>query len=211
MRTLLIGCLCVFLSGVASGQDCYDCVLGIYDDPALSVNRGTIVPGEPKDVYVGIKLREGDTDLAGIEFSIAGLDDGELYLLGAVPLGPRALVFGTVPAPSDTTKDSEGIGGATVAWSQCPSSHQALVKLTLFAYRALSDKVLVVKRSYPTTNPAWKTPVVVRCAPPAFPIARVTGGCYLLNWSGNIARDCTSAQAVAVSTQTWTTVKQFYR
>lgn len=211
MRSLVIGCLCLFLTGAASGQDCFDCLLGIYDDPALSVNRGTIVPGEPKDIYVGVKLRESDTELAGIEFSIAGLDDGDVYLLGAVPLGPRALVFGTVPAPRDTTEDSEEVGGATVAWTTCPSSRQALLKLTIYAYRPVSDKILVVKRSYPTTNPAWASPIIVRCAPPAYPIARVSGGCYLLNWSGNIARDCMSAMAVSVNQETWSAVKQIYR
>ena len=200
------------LPATVSAQDCYDCVLGIWDDPALTTNRGSIVPYEPKTVYVGMKLSQDMRDFAGVEFSVAGLEREGLYLLGATPLGPRALVFGTVPAPEDTTALSEGVGGVTAAWSTCLEGNVALIKLVLYTVEELEDQVLLVKRSYPTTNSEWHTPVLVRCDPPQYSIARVSGGCYLLNPSG-AASDCYEMLhgEVAVSQTTWSGMKQLYR
>ena len=156
----------VVVPAIAAAQDCLDCVLGIWDDPALTTNRGEIVPFEPKDVYVGLKLADGIPDFAGVEFSVTGLDQDGLLLLGATPLGPKALVFGTVPAPEDTTETSEGVGGVSAAWSTCLEGSVAIMKLVVYATADLTDHVLQVKRSYPTTNVSWHVPILVRCDPP---------------------------------------------
>jgi hypothetical protein len=199
-------------SGMAQGiPDCYDCVLGLYDDPGLTETRGSIEPGIPKDIYVGVKLAGAYTDLAAIEFSIAGFtDDDGLMLLGAWPLGPRALAWGTVPSPRDTTRDSEGDGGVTVAWSDCRADNQALVKLTLFTSLALQDKMLVIKRSYPTTSTLWKTPVFVQCDEPVFTVTRLTGGCFVLNASPGMPNLCQDPNLLAVERRSWTAVKRLF-
>lgn len=195
----------------AWAQDCYDCVLGIWDDPAMTSDHGTIEPLVPKELYVGLELADDIDDVSGVEFSIAGLDQDGLFLLGAIPLGPRALVFGTVPAPRDTTEDSTEIGGASAAWSECRPNGEALLKLVVFALEEISDRVLVVKRSYPPTNPSWHTPLLVRCDPPLYSVARVSGGCYVLNPTGAPA-PCPQAHAVvAVQPETWSGVKQLFR
>jgi hypothetical protein len=195
---------------LAAAQDCFDCVLGIWDDPALTQNRGRISPGEPKEVYVGIKLAGADRVTAGVEFSVSGLDQGGLYLLGATPLGSRAVVFGTVPAPEDTSVTSTGIGGATVAWSQCLEGDVALLKLVLYSVDLIADRMIEVKRSYPPTNPDWGTPIRLHCDAPAYTASRVTGGCYVLNPSGP-ATSCQSLKLVGVETATWSGIKTLYR
>jgi hypothetical protein len=208
-RILMVAALAAPMAAWA--QDCYDCVLGIWDDPALTRDRGTAAPLEPKELYVGLKLDDGIDDVSGVEFSIAGLDQGGLLLLGATPLGPRALVFGTAPAPQDTTAESTGIGGLAAAWTDCRYNGEALFKLVVFALEEVADRVLVVKRAYPTTNPSWRTPVLLRCDRPFYSAARVTGGCYVLNPSGAPV-PCPLAHAVvAVEPETWSGVKQLFR
>ena len=96
--------------------------------------------------------------------------------------------------------------------SSCLEGNVALMKLVLYAVEDLEDHVLVIKRSYPTTNSAWQTPVLVRCDPPQYSVARVSGGCYLLNPSG-AALDCASMLhgELAVNQTSWSGLKQLYR
>lgn len=214
MLKTMIALSLLLLPGLASAQvgNCFDCVLGVWDDEALTSNQGSITANEPKDVYVGIHVAGAVDDLTGIEFSIAGLTSDRLFLLGALPLGPRALVWGTVPAPADTSARSAGDGGATVAWSECQAGNRALMRLTLFATGPISDQVLQVKRSYPTTSPEWRTPILTRCDRPTYSVVRVTGGCYVLNRTGTKDLSCNDSFApTAVEPVAWTTVRQFYR
>ena len=59
MRLSLFGVLAVGLavSTARAVDNCDGCVVGIWDDPALTVARGAIQVGIPKDVYVGIRLK----------------------------------------------------------------------------------------------------------------------------------------------------------
>ena len=207
---LCTACVVGFMPILAIADDCFECVLGIWDDEALTTNQGTILPGEPKEIFVGVKLREDIESISGVEFSIAGVDDDDLLLIGAVPLGPRALVWGLAPAPPDTSDTSDQVGGVTVAYSQCVPSHQALLKLTVYTTHDLTDKVLVVKRSYPSTNPNFHTPVFMACDGPYFTMTRLSGGCYVLNPSGNVM-DCLHPNVVAVEEKTWGGVKNLFR
>jgi hypothetical protein len=63
----------LLLPTLAVAQDCYDCILGVFDDPALTSTKGTIVKFEPKDVYIGLKISGDVEDVAGVEFSVTGL------------------------------------------------------------------------------------------------------------------------------------------
>ena len=210
LSILCTACVVGLVPTLAIAEDCFECVLGIWDDEALTSTQGTILPGEPKDVFVGVKLHEGVESIAGVEFSIAGVSDGDLLLIGTIPLGPRALVWGLAPAPPDTSDTTTQVGGMTIAYSQCVPSHQALLKLTLYTTQDLTDKILVVKRSYPSTNPAFNTPVFMACDAPYYTMTRMSGGCFVLNASGN-AMDCLHPNVVAVEQETWGGVKNLFR
>lgn len=113
-------------------DSCFECVLGIWDDPALSSNLGSIVAGQPKDIYVGIKFAGGFNEISGISFSVAGLRS-ELLVIAMEPIVPTFDRLQPIAAPADTSVDSRGIGGADWAWNQCLVGNQALLRVTLLA------------------------------------------------------------------------------
>ena len=200
-------------SGAGAVENCFGCLLGIYDDPALTQTKGTIEIGVPKEFYVGMHLASGENGLTGIELSIAGLNKDGLLVVGTEPLGPRALVWGnTIAAPTDTSATSTGDGGVTAAWSLPRRSGDALLKVTLVATQSIEDHLLLVKRSYPTSNSWWQTPVFTRDDSPYFTAVRATGGCYALNVTGGLLADCLTISGVTgVSARTWSGVKQLYQ
>ena len=71
-----------------------------------------------------------------------------------------------------------------------------------------TDTVFQVKRKYPTTDPGWHTPAFIRCDNPAYTTVRVTGGCYVLNPSGN---PTVGTCQLPVQGNTWTGVKGLFR
>lgn len=215
MRTALAMALASVLVASPAGavDSCFDCLIGIFDDPALTQAKGTIAVGITKEVYVGVQLAGGETGLTGIELSIAGLNKNGLLVVGTEPLGPRALVWGnTIAAPTDTTAASSADGGISAAWSQERHSGDALLKVTLLATEEIQDHLLVVKRSYPTTNTWWRTAIFTRNDSPNFTAVRATGGCYALNVTGGLLSDCATISRVTdVSAKTWSGVKQLYQ
>ena len=209
-RIVLIATLLLPAIGFAQVPSCPECVLGIYDNPSLSQSWGTISILEPKEVYVGMKMSGDLQEFTGVEFSIAGLNDG-VVLMGAIPIGSRPLVFGTLPAPPDTTVDSSGEGGVTAVWgaNACRRSNEALFKLVLFTGEQISNKILTIKRSYPPTNFTWHAAVLTQCDAPSYTATTISGGCYILNPDG--PADCVVPNRVAVTAANWTTVKNLYR
>lgn len=213
-KALALALASVLVASRAGAVDnCFDCLIGIYDDPALTQAKGTIAVGVTKDVYVGVQLTGGENGLTGIELSIAGLNKDGLLVVGTEPLGPRALVWGnTIAAPADTTVTSTGDGGITAAWSLPRNSGDALLKVTLLATQAIEDHLLVVKRSFPTSNTWWMTPIFTRADSPVFTAVRATGGCYALNATGGLLADCATISAVTpISNRTWSGVKRLYQ
>lgn len=215
MRRALVLTLASLLAASRAGavDSCFDCLIGIYDDPALTQSKGTITVGVSKEIYVGARLAAGETGLAAIEMSIAGLNKDGLLVVGTEPLGPRALVWGnTIAAPADTSDASTGDGGVTAAWSLPRRSGDALLKVTILATQPVQDHLLLVKRSYPTTNPTWRTPAFTRDDTPNFTAVRASGGCYALNVTGGLLADCaTISRVTGVSAKTWSGVKQLYQ
>src|SRR5262249_55937378 len=215
MRTAIALALAAAMaaSSASAVDNCFDCVIGIYDDPALTSNRGTIEVGVLKDVYIGVKLTSNETTLTGLELSIAGLNQGGLQLVGTEPLGPRALVFGnSIAAPVDTTAASDQVGGVTYAASMPRGSGEALLKVTLYATDTIADHVLLVKRSYPTTNANWHTPIFLRDDPPNFTAVRATGSCFVLNPHAGLLGDCQALlRTTNVAMSTWSGVKRLFQ
>jgi hypothetical protein len=183
-------------------DNCFQCVLGIWDDLALTSNIGQIAPGQPKDVYIGIKFAEGLDRLTGISFSVA-LPSG-VQIIGVWPLvGEINWTCDTIDAPADTSQDSHMIGGCTAAWASCRVGDQALLRVTLLATADITNGLLRVKRRYPPYPPDVRTPALTQCDYPQFTIARLTGGYYILNWNGD--------PSVQVDGASWSIVKELYR
>ena len=180
-------------------DSCFQCVLGIWDDPALSSNLGEIVAGQPKDIYIGIEFAEGFNETSGIEFSIAGLS--AFLVVGVEPI-IATTIAGVIWAPADTSMSSSGVGGLSIAWPGCLVGNQALLRVSLLALSDVTNGLLQVKRHYPT-NGGWRTPVFFQCTNPQYTPTRVKGGYYILNWNGD--------PSVRVDGATWSTVKQLYR
>ena len=179
---------------------CFDCVLGIWDDPALTRNHGEIVVGQPKDIYVGIKFAEGFNELLGISLSVAGLR--EFLVLGVTTIGPTITNCDSPSAPADTSAASHGTGGCTFGWYGCLADDQALLRVTILTYSSITNGLLQVKRRYPP-HPGAGTPVFLQCNDPLYTPTRVKGGLYILNWNGD--------PTVRVDPAMWSTVKQRYR
>src|SRR5678815_277984 len=124
-------------------DSCFQCVLGIWDDPALSSNVGEIVAGQPKDIYVGIRFAEGFNEVIGISFSVDGLSP---YLVMSVePVVPTAIFCDGIGAPADTTQ----IGGCTFFWPDCLSGNQALLRVSVLVSSNVTNGLLQVKSQYP--------------------------------------------------------------
>ena len=175
-------------------DSCSQCVLGIWDDPALSSNVGEIVPGQPKDIYVGIKFAEEFNETIGISFSVDGLSP--FLVAGVEPIVPTATACDYIGAPADTN----GTGGCTFFWPSCLVGNQALLRVTLLTSSNITNGLLQVKRKYPPTHPDSRTPIFYQCNGPH---TRVKGGYYILNWDGD--------PSVRVDGAPWSTVKQLYR
>src|SRR5206468_3009230 len=138
---------------------------GLFDDIALTSCSGTVPAGTPKDIYLGIRFDPAGrfNGLREIEFSIAGLGQDVLIRSDWPGLCPSQ---GAPSAPADTSAASTGIGGMDVELCTCSSGSQALLRFTIIALYPLTDRVLQVKRKYPTSNPAWRTPVFFQCDDP---------------------------------------------
>lgn len=189
---------------------CFGCNLGIFDDLAMTSNRGTMEVGTPKDLYIGIQYGSGFSALTGIELSVAGIrsDADGILVIALDPVEPAALILGSLPAPADTSSTSVGLGGINMVWSTCLSNNRALSKLTLLSFIPISNKIITVKRKYPTSNPVqWHTPILTLCDNPVFTAVRLTGGCYGINVPpGPLPCDV----VVSVESKTWSQLKALY-
>lgn len=210
LLAIVLGLIALPTAGWAQA-DCFDCVLGIYDDEQLTRNFGTIEPGVPKDLYIGLKLAPGQTGVTGIELSIAGISLlDNLFIVEFVGLPQADAVVGTtVEAPADTTASSTGTGGVNLAWTICQEgTNRAIARLSLLALGAVApDHVLQVLRKFPPSDPRWLTPNLVKCDPPDYTVVRITGGCYVANPTGNPVGRC----QLPVAEGTWSGVKGLFR
>lgn len=192
----------------AAIDTCPGCVLGLYDDTALTSNFGVSQPGVPKVIYLGIDLAGSETGLSGIEFSVAGLQG--LLVIGVETLNPGALTLGSLPAPADTSAASAGTGGMNMAWTTC-QPRGALVRISLLHFAPAVNHVLRVLHKFPQSNPLYnRLPVFTRCDSPNFTAVRTQGGCYVLNPDGDPSTLC-PVGTVAVNSRTWSGVKQLFR
>jgi hypothetical protein len=194
-------------------NDDFDITIGLWDDVYLKTSTGTATAMVPKTLWLGVKSPRGLQTFTGLEFSISGVreaEDGVMFLCLA-PLDEDGLLIGTPVAPADTTDTSTGTGGMNLAWASCKVGNRAVLKIIILTTGEVSNKVFQVKRRYPTSNPSWKTPVLVQCDSPAYSITRVTGGCYVLNWNGDLRVPCTGVPVTAIESATWAGVKELFR
>jgi hypothetical protein len=195
---------------------CFDCVIGLYDDPARTSAIGTSTPGTVKSIYLGIDYAPGVTGLLGMEFSIHGMrSDTDGILVGAIEwVVPPTVVLGpSLIAPADTSATSMGVGGQTLAWQQCQVGSRTLARIDFLHFMPLVNKVFKIMRKFPQSNPpAYQgRPVIVLCDPPTFTSVRVSGSCYILNWNGDPnVLSCIDAP-IGIEQRAWSSVKALYR
>jgi len=178
-------------------ENCFECVLGIWDDPALSSNLGEIVVGQPKDIYIGIKFAEGFNETIGISLSVDGL--GPVQVIAVEPIVPIAFACAGLNAPADTSN----VGGCDFYWPGCLVGSQALLRVTLLTSSNVTNRLLQVKRRYPPSYPDATGPIFYQCNSPLYTPTRVRGGYYILNWNGD--------PSVRVDGSTWSLFKHMYR
>lgn len=207
----------IFLAAVSctdataqSFPHCRLCTLGLYDDSTMTRTCGTIVPGEAKDLYLGISYAQGFRGLVGIEFSVSGIreDVDGISVLAVEPLYPAALVFGSAPAPADTSAASTGTGGMNIAWTHCvayEAARRPLAKLCIRSASTVTDKILRVLPRYPPSARSFLGPLVISCDLCVWCGFFATGTTYTLNPTDQ--SECT----VATEPATWGAVKALYR
>jgi hypothetical protein len=191
--------------GIAHGfVDCPDCILGLWDDAAMTQNFGTIAPFTLKNVYLGIEFGSGETGLTVVEFSVSGIDPTVLWLqsMECLTAEAPAAMFGSLPAPADTTQ----AGGMAIGWSHCVAGSQALFRIPMVWMNPIppSDLVLQVRHRYPPSNPQYGLlgPVFTQCHVPDYPAVLARGNRYVLN---------PSSPVVQVEGATWSRTKALYR
>lgn len=176
----------------ASAQ--WTATLGIYDDPGMSRDHGTM-DGPFKEVFVGIRFDVPPGDITGLEFSVAGLEPFVYVMLDWMQPAPT-VVLGTIATPADTLN---GRGGLNAAWSTCQVGDRVVLKLVLFAVTPPQNHVLQVRRRYPPSNPQWSYPLAVTCDVPCYGCHyRLRGPVYWLN------------PTVGVEPRTWGGIKRLY-
>ena len=191
-------------AGARAIRDCPSCVLGLWDDAALTQSFGTLAPFTLKQFYLGTKLSAEEPGLTGIEFSISGWDPQvlALQLMESVTSPPANIMMNLPMAPVDTTQT----GGMNVAWPACIVGSQALLRFTVVWMNPVPpvNLVLQVRHRYPPSNTRYGLagPVLVDCTqpPPEGWIAvRIAGGSYVFN------------PVVQAEGRTWGVVKGLYR
>ena len=212
-----IGVLCILVllltaleatSQMGAVQNCFDCVIGIWDAETLQATSGQLAPNVPKEIFLGITLANGFVEFGQVEFSIDGLrfeDDG-VVLLNVTELVPTAIQLGSLHAPTDTSRTSTEIGGINLIWNSPLRGDQALLKLQIMVFDPVVNHIVRVKRRYPTTNPSYLTAIFNQFDPPYFTPTRVTGGCYVFN-----PEQSDPCASTSVTQRTWLEVKQLYR
>jgi len=213
---VVLGLVALPALALAQPQDCPTCVLGLWDDTALSSNYGTVTTGVMKDIYLGLKLSGTETGTNTIEFSIFGMrsdTDGivvtgtEWTVMPAVTLGP------SINAPADSSQSSTGVGGITIAWAGCLTppvgeSNLIMARITFLSFAPVTNKVFTVMHKFPTSNTLYNfKPVLVRCDT-EFTSVRISGGCYVANWDGSTVLPCD--RKTSVQTTSWSAVKQLF-
>jgi hypothetical protein len=181
-------------------QDCPACVIGLWDDEAMTQPFGTITQYASKPIYLGVKLQAALTNFATIELSISGTTRADAVLINSWQCltSPQPTMIGDWLAPADSTR----YGGITIAWSSCQPATVALFRLTLQWFGpAPVNRVLRVTHKYPPSNPLYGLggPVACACNPPMWDAYRVTGATYVLN------------PVVSVGGKEWGAVKELFR
>jgi hypothetical protein len=220
MRAAFLFAMILGLAPLVAAQeaaDCPECVLGIYDDPAMKRNFGVwnSSTAPSKEIFVGVQYHSGAVvgALTGIELSIDGLP--LLFMPPAVEgfesiLDPDQIT-GDIRSPADTTL----AGGFSISWGECQPGDRALLRITLISFDPIpSDQVVRVRRRFPATVPQSPNPLLAQCDDPSFTRTRVTGGCYVLNPTvaeGESVGGCLLAERTAVQPLTWSGIKHLYR
>jgi hypothetical protein len=171
---LVAAAMLLWSSGAQASESnlCQDCLLGVYDDGAMTRTTGTISVFQIKSVYLGVRLSPG--------VRIDQLDFEAVY-------PPGFTVIDVHPYVSGATYD---VGGNTahVAWPTCVSGTRALFRVRVLTTTSVRNGIVQLRNS---TGRACGTGAASSWLLPA--------GCYVLNPSGS-APPCATAVTAATWT-----------
>lgn len=184
MRLILAFCVVCLLgaaAAVAAPALCADCLLGVYDNLAMTQNSGRASSFQVKSVYLGLHLAPG--------VKISRLDFNATYPRGFTVVDVQALVPGA-------TYDTVG-NRAQVRWSSCVTGTHALFKVRVLTTATPRNALVQLRDGVAAACPdpgagadGWLVPT----------------GCYVLNPDGT-APPCTTPTAPS----TWTFVKALFK
>lgn len=119
----LTGLVVAVRAAAASADVCQDCVLGVYDDLAMTRRTGTVSIFQVKSVYLGLQLGPG-----------VGID--ELTFDATYPAG-----FTVVDVTAYVSGATYDVGGnsASVRWTQCVSGTRALFRVRVLTTVSVRD------------------------------------------------------------------------
>jgi hypothetical protein len=134
---------------------CSECLLGVYDDPQLTLTSGTASPFQLKSVYLGIHLASG--------VSISSLTFTAAYPSGFSVIDWTSYVNGVRISPVGD--------GVRVEWPDCIAGTQLLFRVRVLGIGLFHDAVLRLRDVTATRCDGADT-------------WRIPAGCYILNPSG---------------------------
>jgi len=102
---------------LAQQLDCSNCILGVYDDPAMSATAGRIDRYVPKTLYLGLRLEPGRIEVASILFDI-------LFPTGFTVLGAESYI----PEANVVQVSASGV---QVTWPGCIAGSQLLFRIEI--------------------------------------------------------------------------------
>lgn len=137
---------------------CRDCLLGVYDDQAMTRTRGSIQIFQVKSVYLGVQLSPG-------------VQIDELRFTASYP--PGFTVIDVSPLVSGATYDV-GANSAHVTWSQCVTGTRALFRVRVLTTTTVRDGLVQLRQSEGSA-----------CGNGATSSWILPAGCYVLNASSS--------------------------
>ncbi len=155
LALLALPLLVVLAHRAAALPICSDCLLGVYDNPQMSITSGDAAPFELKSLYLGIRLP-------------AGMKIRVIRFAAAYPSGFSVIDWTSYVSGVRIAAES---GGVRVEWPECIAGTTLLFRVRVLGLGALEDAVLRLHDASAggcDGTQQWQVPA----------------GCYVLNPSG---------------------------
>jgi hypothetical protein len=165
--------VCAGAASMAAGGDG---IIGVYADLTATQTTATFAVGVPRTLFIVARL-EGETaaGASGAEFRIDGLPaDWFVYV---TPNPTASVVLG------HPFRESGGVRRANIAFPWCAAVTDGRVLLytvVVVPTTAVEPHILHVEPGDPPTNPAFQTPVLLRCDHPNYTPVAAEGDSFFI-------------------------------